>query len=142
MTMRILLIRGMVVGLVAAVASLVFAWIFGEPQINLAITVEEHHAHGGAAADPEQFSRAVQQTLGLAAGLGLFGVAMGGLFAVTFAIAYTRIGQFSARATSAIVAGAGFAAVSLRYSAQASVTDRDRWIGERGGPACGFWPGT
>ncbi|WP_433213711.1 CbtA family protein [Microtetraspora malaysiensis] len=138
MSMRILLIRGMVAGLAAAVVSLLFAWIFGEPQINLAITVEEHHVHdAGAAADPELVSRTVQQTLGLATGLGLFGVAMGGLFAVSFAIAYSRIGQLSARATSAIVAGAGFAAVSLipslKYPANPPGVGAHDTVGSRSG---------
>ncbi|MGW0589645.1 CbtA family protein [Streptosporangium sp. NPDC002607] len=108
MTMRALLLRGMLVGLVSAALALVFAWIFGEPQVSLAIAFEGHHAHEAAAAEPETVSRIVQQTSGLAVAIGLFGVAIGGLFAVAFALAYGRIGGFGVRATSVLVAGGGF----------------------------------
>ncbi|MBE1566065.1 CbtA family protein [Nonomuraea africana] len=108
--MRALLVRGMLAGLLAAAAGLIFAWLFGEPEVSLAIAVEHHHADAG---EPEPVSRIVQQTLGLAVGLGMFGVALGGLFGVAFAIAYGRIGRFSARATAALVAGGGFVAVAL-----------------------------
>ncbi|WP_030912185.1 CbtA family protein [Streptosporangium amethystogenes] len=113
MTMRALLLRGMLVGLVSAALALVFAWIFGEHQVSLAIAFEGHHAHETAAAEPEMVSRVVQQTSGLAVAIGLFGVAVGGLFAVAFALAYGRIGGFGVRATSALVAGGGFVTVAL-----------------------------
>ncbi|MET8053866.1 CbtA family protein [Streptosporangium sp. NPDC005286] len=109
MTMRALLLRGMLVGLASAALALLFAWIFGEPQVSLAIAFEGHHAHEAAAAEPEIVSRIVQQTSGLAVAIGLFGVAIGGLFA----LAYGRIGGFGVRATSVLVAGGGFVTVVL-----------------------------
>ncbi|WP_326643281.1 CbtA family protein [Streptosporangium sp. NBC_01755] len=113
MTMRALLLRGMLVGLVSAALALVFAWIFGEPQVSLAIAFKGQHAHEAAAAEPEIVSRIVQQTSGLAVAIGLFGVAIGRLFAVAFALAYGRIGGFGIRAASALVAGGGFVTVVL-----------------------------
>ncbi|MEV7008300.1 CbtA family protein [Streptosporangium sp. NPDC051022] len=114
MTMRTLLVRGMLVGLGAALLALVFAWIFGEPQINSAIAFEEHRmSAGGHEHEVEIVSRGVQQTFGLATAMGLFGVALGGLFALAFALVHARISRFGPRATSALVAGAGFLTVSL-----------------------------
>ncbi|MFD1050482.1 CbtA family protein, partial [Kibdelosporangium lantanae] len=42
-----LLVRGMLVGLAGAVLSLVFAYLFGEPQVDSAIGFEGMHSHGG-----------------------------------------------------------------------------------------------
>jgi hypothetical protein len=56
---------------------------------------------------PELVSRTIQETLGLALGVGLVGVALGGLFSIAFAVCYGRIGQLGPRATSALVAMAG-----------------------------------
>jgi len=55
----------------------------------------------------------VQKTAGLITALGVYGVALGGLFAIAFAVAYGRIGAFGARATAALVALGGFVAVEL-----------------------------
>src|SRR5512144_2236266 len=98
--MRTLLVRGMLAGLLAALAALVVATVAGEPQVRDAIALEgAGHAHGtGAAASPTQgsaatasdqpgamsedgaepVSRQVQSTLGLALAIGLYGVAVGG----------------------------------------------------------------
>ncbi|RCG22775.1 hypothetical protein DQ384_34790 [Sphaerisporangium album] len=126
---RNLLVRGMLAGLAAAALALVFAWVFGEPQVSAAIAVEErgggHAAHApavpGAAApesghehaDEGSVSRDVQSTVGLATGLGVFGVAVGGVFALVFAFAYGRLGSFGARATAALLALGAFVTVEL-----------------------------
>lgn len=112
--MRTLLVRGMLAGLAAAAFALVFAWLFGESQVGHAIAFEDTQARlAGAAPEPELVSRTLQQTAGLAVGVAVFGVALGGMFAIAFAIAYGRIGTFGARATSALVAAGGFVAVEL-----------------------------
>src|SRR5690349_11441473 len=99
---RSLLVRGMLVGLAAAALALCVAWAFGEAQVGHAIAFEEHQAAlAGEAPEPELVSRSVQSTLGLMTGVILFGVAVGGLFALAFAFAYGRIGRFGARTTSA-----------------------------------------
>src|SRR5256885_7716455 len=83
---RSLLVRGMLVGLAAALLALLVAWIFGESQVGRAIAFEEHRAAlAGEPPEPELVSRSVQKTLGLATGIGVFGVALGGLFALAYA---------------------------------------------------------
>ncbi|MCO6005411.1 CbtA family protein [Actinoallomurus purpureus] len=133
---RSLLVRGMLVGLAAALLALVVAWIFGEPQVGHAIGFEEHQAAlAGEPPEPELVSRSMQKTLGLATGIGLYGVALGGLFALAFAFAYGRIGSFGARATSALVALAGFTAVELapfmKYPANPPSVGSPDTIGKR-----------
>jgi hypothetical protein len=60
---RTLLIRGMLAGVLAGLLASGFAWIFGEPQVDLAIGFEQHmHAMAGEAPEPELVSRAVQIT--------------------------------------------------------------------------------
>lgn len=49
----------------------------------------------------------------MALGVGLVGVALGGLFSIAFAVCYGRIGQLGPRATSALVAIGGFTAIEL-----------------------------
>jgi predicted cobalt transporter CbtA len=112
--MRSLLVRGMLAGLAAAALALVVAWLYGEPQVDQAIAVEEAKAaaaHEGH--EPEVVSRTVQKTAGLITAIGVYGVALGGLFTIAFAFAYGRIGPFGARATAALVALAGFVAVEV-----------------------------
>ncbi|MEZ0075744.1 CbtA family protein [Planotetraspora sp. GP83] len=112
---RNLLVRGMLAGLVAAVLALVFAWVFGEPELGRAIVLEGAHVGHAAeeAAEPEPFSRAVQSTVGLATAVGVYGVAIGGVFALVFAFAYGRLGALSARATAALIALGAFVTVAL-----------------------------
>src|ERR1043165_2904178 len=103
-----LLVRGMLAGLLAAVLAFAFASIFGEPQVDNAIAVEESqaappeagHDHGG---EEELVSRGVQSTAGLAVATGAYGLAFGGLFALAFAFAYGRIGNLGARATAGVL---------------------------------------
>jgi predicted cobalt transporter CbtA len=140
-----LLVRGMLVGLVAAALALVFASVFGEPQVGSAISFESHagsgHDHGGgadgsvSAEEPELVSRGVQSTLGLATGVGVYGLAFGGLFALGFAFAYGRIGALSARATSGVLALGAFVAVFvvpfLKYPANPPAVGQAGTIGQR-----------
>jgi len=82
--------------------------------------------------------RTVQSTLGLATGTLVFGVALGGLFALTYTLAQGRLGSLSARGTALTVAGGGFLAVyvlpGLKYPANPpgtsnsdTITDRTQW---------------
>jgi hypothetical protein len=117
---RALLIRGMLAGLLASMLAFGFAKAVGEPPIERAIAIEEQMeramsgAHGHEHdAMPELVSREVQSGLGLATGVGVFGTAVGGLFALVFAFAYGRVGRFGARTTSALLALAAFIAIVL-----------------------------
>ena len=136
MLMRTLLVRGMLVGLAAAALALIFAWIFGEPQIGHAISFEDQQARlAGAAPAPELVSRTVQETFGLAVAVGLVGLALGGLFSIAFAICYGRIGRLGPRATSALVAVGAFVAVELvpflKYPANPPSVGNPATIGHR-----------
>lgn len=111
---RTLLVRGMISGVAAGVAAFLFAYLFGEGPINDAIAFEEAHApHADGEHGHELVSRTVQSTAGLATASIVYGVAIGGLFAIAVAVALGRIGRISARATAAIVALAGFVGVAL-----------------------------
>jgi pimeloyl-ACP methyl ester carboxylesterase len=98
----------MLAGLAAGVLAFAFAFIFGEPQIQKAIDFEDTLAGPGH----EVVSRGVQRTLGLLTGTVVMGVALGGLFSLVFAWAYGRLGNLSARATSAVLAGAAFLTIT------------------------------
>src|SRR6476646_3242423 len=92
-----LLLRGVLVGALAGLLAFVFARIFAEPQIQAAIDYESgrdeaQRALDSAAGRPvdggelELFSRTVQGNLGLGVGVVVFGLAMGALYAVVYAV--------------------------------------------------------
>jgi hypothetical protein len=132
-----LLIRGMLVGIAAALLGYVFATLFGEPQVNLAIAFEAAHTQPGMAG-PELVSRSVQSTIGLAVAILVYGSALGGIFALAFTAAYGRvaeIGQLGVRGTALAVAVVGFVAVELvpflKYPANPPSIGRPETIGAR-----------
>jgi predicted cobalt transporter CbtA len=148
MNMGKLLVRGMLVGLAAAALAFVFATIFGEPQVDSAISFEESHAAtlhdhgtgdaGASGAEEELVSRSTQSTFGLATAVGAYGLAFGGLFALAFAFAYGRIGNLSARATAGVLGIGAFVVVFLvpylKYPANPpavgdpdTINDRTTW---------------
>ncbi len=109
-----LLSRGLIVGLLAGVLAFAFAHQFGEPQVDHAIAFEAaHEAPTSGPAEPELVSRATQSSIGLLTGVCMYGLAFGGIFALSFAAAHGRIGRFRPRVTSAILAVAGFFVVFL-----------------------------
>ena len=117
---RTLLIRGMLVGLAAGVMAFLVASLFGEAAVGQAIAFEgaQAHLHGSAGAsagteEPELVSRTVQATIGLLTATTLYGVALGGLFALSVAFAAASFGRLRARATCGVVALIGFVAVCL-----------------------------
>lgn len=129
---RILLIRGMLVGLVAGLLVFAFGRLVGEPQVDRAIAFEtamdEAKAKAEAAKgmpamepEPELVSRDVQASFGLFTGVVVYSAAFGGLFALVFAFAHGRIGNLRPRATSALLALGGLIAVyvvpNLKYPA-------------------------
>ena len=133
---RTLLVRGMLVGLLAALLAFTFASFFGEPQVGRAIAFESAQAR--AAGEPEApgpVSRGVQRTAGLAVGVAMYGVAVGGLFGLAYAVALGRLGRLRSRALAGVLALAGFVVVELvpflKYPANPpSVGDPDT-IGRR-----------
>jgi hypothetical protein len=151
-----LLLRGMLVGVVAGLLAFGFARIFGEPEVDRAISFEEMtkaapHAHGEAhthgdahthsetqapeAPEPELVSRTTQSGIGLATGVLVYGAAVGGLFALVFAFAYGRVGRLGPRATAALLALGAYVAVvlvpNIKYPANPPAIGHAETIGSR-----------
>ncbi len=127
----------MLTGLAAAVLAFIVATLLGESQGQQAIAFGEARAAAaaGGPADPVLVSRGVQSTLGLATGLLVYSVAIGGLFALAYACAQGRLGTASARTTAALVALAGFTGAyllpSLKYPANPPSIGNPDTIGHR-----------
>ncbi|MER5208363.1 CbtA family protein [Streptomyces sp. NPDC002825] len=151
-TVRSLLVRGMLAGLIAGLFAFAVAYAVGEPPVNGAIAVEEaqaaHEAHGhqhgdaaaetGASASAEEeegISRSAQSTFGLATGVLVYGVALGGIASLAFSFVLGRVGRFSPRATAALTAAAAFTTVYLvpflKYPATPPAVGNPDTIGKR-----------
>lgn len=136
--------RGALAGAIAGTIAFVFGRIMVEPIIGRAIDFEEarnaaeHAAHPGMAMEEtELFTRAVQQNVGLGAGLILFGIAMGALFAVAYCVAAPKLAQWTPRAVALAVAGSLFAGIYalpyLKYPSNPPVVGDPETIRERTG---------
>jgi hypothetical protein len=119
-----LILRGALVGALGGLVTFGFARIFAEPQIGKAIDYENGRNAAQAlldkaaglrpeAAEPELFSRTIQADVGLGAGMILFGVAMGLLFAVGYAVCLGRVGNLRPRSLSLVLAAAGLLGMYL-----------------------------
>jgi len=137
-----LLLRGMIVGVIAGLLAFPLARIFGEPQVDWAIALEEQAAAAEQAAsgqpadeEPEIVSRSTQAGIGLLTGLVVYGAAVGGLFSLVFAYAYGRIGRLGPRAVAGLLALGGFIAVVLvpflKYPATPPAVGNPETIGAR-----------
>ena len=142
-----IILRGVLVGALAGLLAFVFARIFAEPQIQAAIDYESGRDDAQALLDkaaglpagdagPDIFSRAIQANVGIGVGMVLFGVAMGGLFAVAYAICLGRVGNLRPRTLSMLVAGGGFLGIYLvpfvKYPANPPSIGHPETIGPRG----------
>lgn len=152
-SVRNLLICGLIAGACAGLLAAGFAKVAGEGAVGNAIAFEESHEESvpatgghehGAAKDAEAahdhesapVSRGVQSTLGLLSACLIFGVSMGGFFALAFAVVYGRVGRsLSPRNTALIMAGAAFLIVYLvpfiKYPASPPSVGSPETIGER-----------
>jgi predicted cobalt transporter CbtA len=119
-----LLAYGMLIGLIAGLLSFGFLKLAGEPSVDRAIAFESAIEDAKAAEAkakglpapveyPELVSRPTQAGIGLLTAVAVYSTAFGGLFSLAFALAYRRMGEFGARATSALLAVAGFVSVYL-----------------------------
>ncbi|MER7547221.1 CbtA family protein [Spirillospora sp. NPDC127506] len=119
---RTLLVRGLLLGLLAGLVAGAFAFAVGEPRIDDAIALEEAaaaaepaHDHGDAAGGGghdhgAEVSRGTQK-FGLFLATGLYGLAVGGVFALVFAALRGRVGPRSDGGLALAAAGTAFAAV-------------------------------
>lgn len=132
-SVRALLVRGMLAGLGAGVLALVVAYLLGEPRVDSAIAFEAAHSHehGGV----ELVSRTVQSTAGLATGVLVFGIAIGGIAALAFCVALGRVGRFGPRATAALLSLGALLTVYvvpfLKYPANPPAVGNGDTIGKR-----------
>ncbi|MEU4196461.1 CbtA family protein [Kribbella sp. NPDC026611] len=117
-----LLVRGLIVGLFAGLLAGTFAYVMGEPRVDAAIAIEESgaahaHDHGTAdehAADDEKplVSRDGQRA-GLFLATGLYGVALGGMFAVAFTLLRRKLRTTNDAYAALGLAAAGFVGIVL-----------------------------
>jgi lysylphosphatidylglycerol synthetase-like protein (DUF2156 family) len=117
--LRRLLICGLAAGLCGGLLAAGFVSLAGEPAIESAIAYadgREQADHAGAhdhADASTPVPRALQRGAGLLTAAVLYGVALGGIFALVFAFAYGRTGRASPRVTAYWLAAAAFVALSL-----------------------------
>jgi hypothetical protein len=142
---RKLILRGLLAGGIAGLAAFVCARVFAEPLIRRAIAYEEGRAHaeaalgggGHTAHDAEVVSRAVQENAGLGLGMIAFGVVLGGLYAVAYALCLGRTGRVRPRQLALLVALAGFVVLYLvpflKYPATPPAVGSDETVRERTG---------
>ena len=138
---RDLLWRGMLAGILAAVLATLFAQAVAEPQIDLAIGVEQsHHGHHAAsdeaAPDEEELvSRATQKGVGLLTALALYGAAVGGIFSLVFAYGYGRFARIGPRSFALLLAGAAFLLIvlvpSIKYPQMPPAVGQHETVGVR-----------
>jgi predicted cobalt transporter CbtA len=132
---RTLLICGLVAGVVAGVLAFAFESVVGEPAVDAAIAYEE--AGAAAVGTSEPVSRDVQKGFGLLTASVVYGLALGGLFALVFALGYGRIGQgrWSPGRTAVGLAAAAFIVIflvpSLKYPPNPPAVGDPDTIGER-----------
>jgi predicted cobalt transporter CbtA len=147
LTVRSLLIWGLLAGLIGGLLAFGFAAAFGEPSVERAIAIEAaappaaepEHADGTEAHDHDEetegFSRPFQSSVGLGIGAVAYGLGLGGLFGVAFAFAYGRIGTRTPRSTALALAGIGYVAVVLvpflTYPANPPAVGNPDTIGDR-----------
>ena len=140
-----LILRGLLAGAVGGVLAFGAARMYAEPLIQRAIDYEEGRAaaeaalQGGAtgAHEAEVVSRAVQQNVGLGVGMITFGVLVGGLFAVAYALCLGRTGAVRPRPLALLVGLGGFVVMSLvpflKYPANPPAVGSDDTVGHRTG---------
>jgi predicted cobalt transporter CbtA len=138
--------RGLLAGAIGGLLAFVFARIFAEPQIQKAISYEEARDHAQQTLDraaglvvehahDDPFSRAVQANVGIGVAMIFFGAAMGGLFAVAYALYLGRSGRLRPRTLALLVAGGGFlgsyAVPFVKYPANPPAIGHEETIGQR-----------
>jgi predicted cobalt transporter CbtA len=150
-----LLMRGMLAGLVAGLLCFGFLKVYGEPQVDGALTFETQlekakaeaahaaahangtaHSHNHDEAQTELVSRETQAGLGLFIAVMVYSTAFGGLFALAFAFAYGRVpGARTPQAVSALLAAMCFVAIylvpNLKYPANPPAVGEPDTIGLR-----------
>jgi predicted cobalt transporter CbtA len=119
-----LLVRGLIVGLFAGLLAGTFAYVMGEPRVDAAIAIEESgaahthdHNHGDSAEPAVQEDQPLVSREGQKGGLflatGLYGVALGGMFAVAFTMLRRKLRTENDAYAALGLAAAGFIGIVL-----------------------------
>ncbi|WP_410786631.1 CbtA family protein [Kribbella sp. C-35] len=118
-----LLVRGLIVGLFAGLLAGTFAYVLGEPRVDAAIAIEEagaahthDHDHADQADQAEEEEPLVSregQKAGLFLATSLYGVALGGLFAVAFTLLRRKLRTENDAYAALGLAAAGFVGIVL-----------------------------
>ncbi|MDP9443010.1 MAG: CbtA family protein [Actinomycetota bacterium] len=157
MNARAFLIRGLLAGLLAGLATFFVAHQVGEPHVQTAIALEEanaaaeaEHSHDEAEAeeghtheeDGTVVSRHNQRTWGLLTGTVTVGLALGGLVALVAAGVAGRMGRLNLGQSTAVVSLVGFVSFALvpflKYPATPPAVGNGDTIGHRTGVYFGF----
>lgn len=136
---RSLLICGLLAGVCGGLLAAGFGEIVGEPPLEQSIAFEEaQSAPTGGGHEHEEappVSRDVQRFVGLPLAAMIYGLAIGGLFALAFAFAYGRVGNASPARTALWMALFGFIVFFLvpflKYPANPPATGDPSTVGER-----------
>lgn len=145
---RKLVLRGIASGALAGLLSFLFARIFAEPVIARAVDYESARDAAQRALDkaaglpvpasgPELFSRTVQEDIGIAVALIVFGAALGALLSVVFTLVQRGSGRhLRPRVLALLLAGAAFVSVYLvpflKYPANPPAIGEEDTISTRG----------
>jgi len=120
-----LLVRGLIVGLFAGLLAGTFAYVMGESRVDAAIAIEEagagahthdhgdEHEHAAPPAEEEPLVSRDGQKAGLFLATGLYGVALGGIFAVGFTLLRRRLRTGNDAYAALGLAAAGFLGIVL-----------------------------
>lgn len=117
-----LLVRGLIVGLFAGLLAGTFAYVMGEPRVDAAIAIEEagaahshdhNHADGTEQAEEQPLVSREGQKAGLFLATSLYGVALGGLFAVAFTLLRRKLRTGNDAYAALGLAAAGFVGIVL-----------------------------
>jgi hypothetical protein len=112
--LRNLLICGLISGLCGGLLATGFARLVGEAPIDRAIAFEAAKAKAaGRHQEAPIVSRTLQRSLGLLTSAVVYGLSFGGLFGLTFAVVYGRVGRASPARTSVLLAAFAFVVIYL-----------------------------
>ncbi len=135
--LRTLLICGLIAGACAGLLGFGFARVAGEGSVQAAIHVEETKAKAAGEVDDGHapVSRDTQRGVGLWTATTVYGVALGGIFALVFALVYGRVATASPARTAIWLAGIAFLVVFLipfiKYPAAPPATGSEETIEKR-----------
>jgi predicted cobalt transporter CbtA len=134
--LRTLLVWGLIAGFCGGLLATGFAELVGESAVDQSIAVEDHKAAAaGEAPAPELVSRDIQKSVGLLTAAIVYGLALGGIFAIVFAVAYGRVGRASPAQTALLLALGAFLVLYLvpflKYPANPPATGDPDTIGRR-----------